>query len=468
MKINRFFNLIMALMMLTLIAATFSCVSAPKKGQSAEEQFAEKLKYTLEHGSNADALLLFDDMPIGLKRNYDINLLHASLLISEKRLDEAAQVADLLEKIDPDNSENLVIRSLIAKQKGDKKTKTALLKEILKNDPKNSDAYVELGNDYMLGKRYKAAASFYSKAVENDPANISAYLGYGQCLYYMDRIPESRQAFDRMLEINPKSSIAWSYQAKLDMEDEKYSIAREKLEKAIKYDAAYQDYWIDYGRCSYYMGQFDKAEEAWDKAVSLDSENFAVYVYRSSLYDEQGRFDEAINDYLKIIELKPNYFYAYEALGIIYYFKQDWEKSRKAFEYCYKSNPNNDTYALMVSANYIRQNKYAENKKFMSQALRNKDIMTVPGSVMRLYFDGINLGGVTQKVLNESNPTVRGRFLFYVGLYNEVSGDDLTAKKYYTEVIDCQVPMSFEYRIAEWNLKNSSDEADTKKTSLGR
>ncbi|MCR5698071.1 MAG: tetratricopeptide repeat protein [Treponemataceae bacterium] len=451
-----------ALFLFTLVFSVYSCKTTPKAPEepsvttgkkSPEVIFVEKLQAALEKGTVEDALLVFEKMPKQFESNYDIILIRASLLVSAKRYDEAMADVQLLEKLDPGNANTLVIKTMIAKATGNTKEKSKLLKEIVAADPNNSDAYVEMANDQMLGKRYKLAYKYYQQAVKNDPTNISAYFGSGQCLYYLGHLKAAEANFDRMLEINPKSAPAWAYKAKLDMENENYSEAAEKVKKAIEYDPEYSDYWIDYGRDLYYMGKWKDAEKTWTHAIELDPENILPYIYRSSLFDEQERFDEAIADYLAIIKIRPDYYYAYEALGIMYWHKGAWHNARTCFLKAYDYNKNNVSYPLMVSASFLKEGNEQANRSFMQKVLKNMDTKTTEYSVLRMYYDGVNIPAVVNKVKNEENSTLRGKYLYYIGLYYDVRGDDLESKKYYNEVLKMQAPLFFEYRFAEWSVK---------------
>lgn len=341
---------------------------------------------------------------------------------------------------------------LVAKSKGDTKTKTQLLKRIVEIDPKNSDAYVEMANDQMFRKKYKLAGNYYLKAAECDPYNTTALIGYGQCAYYQGKFKEAKIALNKALSIQPKNSMAWSYLAKLDAEDENYAAATENIQKAIEYDGFYQDYWIDYGRYMYYQGKFKAAENCWNKAASLDDTNFLVYVYRSSLYDEQGRYQQAIQDYKHIVSIKPEYYYAYEALGILYWHENNWAESRNNFLKAHEYAKDNISYSLMVSACLIKEKQIEANKKFLSNVLKNRDQNSTEYNILRLYYDGMNPQIASTKVQNETNSTLRGKCLFYLGLFYDLYGDDLNAKNYYNAVTNMQAPMFFEYRIAEWSL----------------
>jgi len=163
-----------AVFVFSVIFSVCSCKTTPKAPEkekstpvkkSPEVIFVEKLQAALEKGTVDDALAVFDKMPKQFESNYDIILIRASLFVSAKRYDEARADVDILEKLDPGNANTLVIKTMIAKSTGNQKEKSKLLKEIVAADPNNSDAYVEMANDQMLGKRYKLASAYINSFI---------------------------------------------------------------------------------------------------------------------------------------------------------------------------------------------------------------------------------------------------------------------------------------------------------------
>ena len=450
---KRLFSL--SLLIFAILFFIPSCKST--EGVSGKKQeftvdFAEQLQNILQNGTIQEALALFDTMPEKYQNDYSMNLLHGSLLVSARDAEKASIVAEKLETIEPGNVDTLLLKSMIAKLKGDKKAKSEILKEILAKDPTNADANAELANDQMLKRNYKLANTYYGKSLESDPENEQALFGYGQSAYYNDDLKKAKSSFEKLIQVNPQNSLGWAYLGKLEGDDENYAVATRYVEKALEIDPDYYDYWVDYGRYLYYQGKFADAEKSWTKAISIDSENFYAYIYRASLYDENGRFADALADYKKIIEVKPEYYYAFESIGILAWHEKKYTEARNAFLKAYKYNPDNISYPMMVSATYIAENKETENRKFLTNVLRNRDIKTATYSVIRLYYDGVNPSAVSTRVKNEQNMNTRGKLLFYLALYHELKGDDLTAKKYYNDIVKMQAPMFFEYRLAEWAL----------------
>ena len=58
-------------------------------------------------------------------------------------------------------------------------------------------------------------------------------------------------------------------------------------------------------------------------------------------------------------------------------------------------------------------------------------------------------------MLNTSDRNLKGKMLYYLGLFYEINGNDVLAEKYYTDVLSLNSPMFFEYRLAEWALSDN-------------
>ncbi|MDP2166864.1 MAG: tetratricopeptide repeat protein [Thermodesulfovibrionales bacterium] len=83
-----------------------------------------------------------------------------------------------------------------------------LLKDVLKEDPKNLNALIKMGNAYMDSKRFKEAVDAYGKALEIDPKNIDVRVDMGTCLRYAGLPDRAVEEYRKALEINPEHLYA--------------------------------------------------------------------------------------------------------------------------------------------------------------------------------------------------------------------------------------------------------------------
>lgn len=82
--------------------------------------------------------------------------------------------------------------------------KVQSLQTIIKSDPKNAGAYVQLGNTYFDAERYPDAIKWYEEGVKLDPKNPDASTDLGVSYYYSGRTDDALKQFENSLKLNPK------------------------------------------------------------------------------------------------------------------------------------------------------------------------------------------------------------------------------------------------------------------------
>ena len=151
---------------------------------------------------------------------------------------------------------------------------------------------------------------------------------------------------------------------------------------------------------------------------------------------------------------KPDYYYAYEAMGVLAFGEKDWDNVRLGFYNAYQQKPTNASYALMVAVSYLKQGKTAESKEFLGKVLKNLDSSSVEYWVVRMYWENLGDESVQLKLSKLESVTKRGKYYYYLGLWYELQGHEVLAKKFYIQVTEMEAPMFYEYRLAEWAIEN--------------
>jgi tetratricopeptide (TPR) repeat protein len=82
--------------------------------------------------------------------------------------------------------------------------KVQSLLTIIKSDPKNTAAHVQLANTYFDAERYPDAIKWYEEALKLDPNNPDASTDLGVSYYYSGRTDDALKQFENSLKINPK------------------------------------------------------------------------------------------------------------------------------------------------------------------------------------------------------------------------------------------------------------------------
>ena len=78
------------------------------------------------------------------------------------------------------------------------------LMTVIKSDPKNAGAAVQLGNTYFDAERYTDAIKWYEEGLRLDPASADASTDLGVSYYYSGQTDRALQRFEESLKIDPR------------------------------------------------------------------------------------------------------------------------------------------------------------------------------------------------------------------------------------------------------------------------
>jgi cytochrome c-type biogenesis protein CcmH/NrfG len=78
------------------------------------------------------------------------------------------------------------------------------LMTVIKNDPKNAGAAVQLGNTYFDAERFTDAIKWYEESLRIDPSNPDASTDLGVSFYYTGQTDRALQQFATSLKLDPK------------------------------------------------------------------------------------------------------------------------------------------------------------------------------------------------------------------------------------------------------------------------
>jgi len=83
-----------------------------------------------------------------------------------------------------------------------------LLNEILKDDPKNLNAIIKLGNILMDARRFDEAVDAYRKALDIDPSNVNVRVDMGTSYRYAGMPQKAVEEFRKAVKADPKHPYA--------------------------------------------------------------------------------------------------------------------------------------------------------------------------------------------------------------------------------------------------------------------
>ncbi|MDR2110658.1 MAG: hypothetical protein LBP32_05060 [Spirochaetaceae bacterium] len=132
--------------------------------------------------------------------------------------------------------------------------------------------------------------------------------------------------------------------------------------------------------------------------------------------------------------------------------KKLWPEARDAFIEAYRRAPNETSYALLATVNWLRIGRSNESRQFLEQAIRGVRRETMDWYILRLFYDFAGDNDVAVRIDRERNPDIKARTLFYLAQYYDIRGNRILADKYFMQVRELNRRGIPEWRLNEWTV----------------
>jgi tetratricopeptide (TPR) repeat protein len=279
--------------------------------------YNERAKYYLEQKQNDNAL---DDINKALQINPDKSGYYCTLSDCYFAKGSVLKCTEALEKalnIDPKNTEALLkIAELNFFFKKYNKT-YEFIKKALDIDKFNPKAYFMRGMALKENGDTAKAVADLQTSTEQDPKNIEAFVQLG-LLYSAKKSKLAIAYFDNALNIDPKSIEARYAKGMFYQENGDYNNAIESYNTIIQTNPNYKYAYFNLGYIHLvYLKVYDIAIDYFTKAIKCDANYFEAYYNRGYSFEMRGDMVNAKADYKKALELKTNYQKAIDGLNRI-------------------------------------------------------------------------------------------------------------------------------------------------------
>jgi tetratricopeptide (TPR) repeat protein len=417
-----------------------------------------RMSALLKKGDYDGAIALFDEIDPEEAASTGVQVLKASVLSSAGRNGDARSLVNGILDRESENTGAMLVLSNIFMAEGKKKEQKQTLEKIIKIDPAHVDALIGLGNIALRADSYRNAASWFDKALAEEPENGYALVGRAEVYRHTKNYRQASDLLIKAVKLYPDRADIRIERARIYWINGALPEAAEDLRIAKELDP--NNFWIsqDLGKVFIAMHRKAEALEEFNRAAALEPDNFLTYVYTAGIKDELGDYDGAEKDYIAVTKLKPEYYFAFEGLGMIKMRKSRWAEAKDAFLTAYRYAPDETAYALLAAANWLRMEKpqalmTADLKQFLEGAMKKVPRENLAYYLLRLYHDLNGDTDVAIRVDREKSVTTKARMAYYLGLYYEIKGSIL-AEQYYTLVRDMDQKDVPEWRLNEWALSS--------------
>ncbi|MCJ7578028.1 MAG: tetratricopeptide repeat protein [candidate division Zixibacteria bacterium] len=263
-------------------------------------------------------------------------------------------------------------------------------KTVIRLDPKHKEAYLALGNLYMLDRRhYPEARVIYEEYLKFDQQNSRVHLNLGDTYYSLSRIvnflplaegdtlfkpqilSKSVENLEKSIALDPKVADAYFLLGKAYQDLGKFPEALKAYEnyERLLSEQNYEwkkedaDYWVRKGQAQVEIGDsalIPTAITSLTRAIELDSTKTGAYSYLGSALYKQKKYTEAIPFFKKKIESDTSNANAYMNLALCYLQLKQFQEAREPLKKVVELDPNNSKAHDLLAGVYYQLKQYQE------------------------------------------------------------------------------------------------------------
>lgn len=258
-----------------------------------------------QQGKLSEALAALDNVPQS-ERSPRFLTYHAGLLLSVGRADEARADIKQALKLEPGNSDAYALQAIIAVVQNDKGPALTLANKAVELDQTSSAARLALSYAQQAHFKIEAALQSLQKAAELDPENALVWARLAELHMstgYLDRALEAAQ---HAANLNPELSktqtvLGFAHLTQIDTE-----AAKAAFTQAIELDQTDPMPRLGMGLAKIREGDLEAGRIELEIAASLDPANSLIRSYLGKAYFEEKRYPLAETQFDLAKALDPN------------------------------------------------------------------------------------------------------------------------------------------------------------------
>ena len=229
----------------------------------------------------------------------------------------------------------------LAKEHGDYDEALQMFREVLNDNPVATDAFIGMGDIYLIKKDWDKAEPAFARAAKLEPRNFDAQYGHAVSLQMMKKFVDAVRAYHRALTINPDSMAANMNIATTYLQRDRPQSALVFAERAVQLDGELAPAQITLAATYQLLQRPQDALNAYI-AASEAMEEPSPQLMRNIIYllTKEKRYQEVVNTTEQLVQLDPTSD-TYEQLGWAEFRLGDYKASLESYQIAVEYDQNN-------------------------------------------------------------------------------------------------------------------------------
>ena len=242
--------------------------------------------------------------------------LYAVQSYKKKDFEEAEIECHRILSIDPRNFESNLLLASISVAKKDYNNAKKILEEANSIKPNNLSVLNYLGSVFSNLKEFNDAEVCYKKVLDYDPNNINAHYNYGLLYLELKEFKKAKTFFEKTINLQPNFALAFLALANIHADEKDYENSVKNYQKAIELRPNLVSAHNNLGLVFRKLNDPKSAISCYEKVIKLKINHSGAHHNLALALKESGKFEEAILAHKNAIKHEPenlmHYFYLYD------------------------------------------------------------------------------------------------------------------------------------------------------------
>ncbi len=308
------------------------------------EDFEDIIHHYLNNGKVS---LAKKAIKIGLQQHPDsieLKLLHVEVLVFENKLDQAEQLLDKLQLLDPNNEEIYIQRANIYSKKDNHEAAIVLLNKALDLSDDAFDIHSLLGMEYLFMDDYKLAKDNFMRCVAFDEQDYSSLYNVIYCFEFLEDFDGAIVYLNDYLDRNPYCEVAWHQLGKQYYEKRMFTEALASFDFAIISDDGFIGAYFEKGKVLEKLGKYKEAIENYETTITIEDPTSHAYLHIGKCYEKLGNDEMAKYYFYQTVHEDPLLDKGWLAITEFYFNKGNAKKALYYINKALNIDAENPTY----------------------------------------------------------------------------------------------------------------------------
>jgi tetratricopeptide (TPR) repeat protein len=230
---------------------------------------------------------------------------HAQELLAVGRVDEANQNIERALRLDPNNSDALALKAIIAVVQNEKEKALNFALKAVDANPNSATPQIALSYAKQASFNLEGARTSLKRAVQLEPGNALAWARLAELYASFDELDNALKTAQRAVSLDPNLSRTQTVLGFAYLNQVKIGESKAAFEKAIQLDQADPLPRLGLGLARIRKGVLEEGRAEIEIAASLDPNNSLVRSYLGKAYFEEKRTGLDEREYAIAKELDP-------------------------------------------------------------------------------------------------------------------------------------------------------------------